>query len=65
MIKEFFANYFFNMLDDTYDRINNSVNDDDNHDEPLKVALVNVGDSTMTCCSKIRVNKNVDNKDVL
>ena len=48
MIKEYFANYFLNMSDVTFDLRNNKTKIHQNGAEPWKVTLVDTGDGTMT-----------------
>lgn len=48
VIQEFFANYFHNNSDITYDLSNNKLEIHKVHTEPWKVTLVNTGHSTMT-----------------
>lgn len=48
VIKEYFANYFLNNSDVTFDMSNNSMEVHKVHSEPWKVTLVNTGYNTMT-----------------
>lgn len=48
MIKQYFANYFLNMSDVTFDLQNNRTEIHQNGAEPWKVTLIDTGDGTMT-----------------
>ena len=48
MIKQYFANYFLNMSDVTFDMNSNRMEVHRNHTEPWRVTLVDTGDGTMT-----------------
>jgi glucose-1-phosphate cytidylyltransferase len=48
VIKEYFANYFLNMSDVTFDLRHNRTQVHQNGAEPWKVTLVDTGDGTMT-----------------
>jgi glucose-1-phosphate cytidylyltransferase len=48
MIKQYFANYFLNMSDITFDMKSNKMEVHQNHTEPWRVTLVDTGDGTMT-----------------
>jgi glucose-1-phosphate cytidylyltransferase len=48
MIKQYFANYFLNMSDITFDMKSNKMEVHRNHTEPWRVTLVDTGDGTMT-----------------
>jgi glucose-1-phosphate cytidylyltransferase len=48
VIKQYFANYFLNMSDVTFDMQNNKMDVHHNGVEPWKVTLIDTGDGTMT-----------------
>jgi len=48
IIKQYFANYFLNMSDVTFDIKSNKMEVHQNHTEPWRVTLVDTGDGTMT-----------------
>lgn len=55
VIKEYFANYFLNMSDVTFDLRHNRTEIHQNGAEPWKVTLVDTGDGTMTGGRLLRV----------
>ena len=48
MIKEFFANYFLDHSDVTFDVMNNKMTIHQNNVEPWKVTLIDTGENSMT-----------------
>jgi glucose-1-phosphate cytidylyltransferase len=48
IIKQYFANYFLNMSDVTFDLKSNKMEVHQNHTEPWRVTLIDTGDGTMT-----------------
>lgn len=48
VIKQYFANYYLNMSDVTFDMQNNNMEVHQNGAEPWRVTLVDTGDGTMT-----------------
>lgn len=61
MIKEFFANYFLQRSDLTFDLRNNQMKVHQNHVEPWKVTLIDTGEATMTGGRLLRVKDYVGN----
>ena len=48
VIKEYFANYFLHMSDDTFDMASNRMEVHERHAEPWRVTLVDTGEETQT-----------------
>jgi glucose-1-phosphate cytidylyltransferase len=62
VIKAFFADYFLNTADVTFDLSDNSMRVLNNHSEPWKVTIVDTGLATMTGGRVKRVQKFIDNE---
>ena len=62
-IKEYFANYYLNMSDVTFDMQNNSMNINRARAEPWNVTLVDTGEETMTGGRIKRIAPYLDNED--
>lgn len=62
VIKEYFANYFLNNSDVTFNMVDNSMEVHSNQNEPWKVTLVNTGYNTMTGGRLKRVKEYVGNE---
>ena len=63
IIKEYFANYFLDMSDVTFDMSNNSMQVHQKKAEPWKVTLVDTGESTQTGGRLRRIKEYVGDAD--
>lgn len=63
VIKQFFANYFLNVSDVTFDLIGNSIKVHHTRAESWKVTLVDTGDLTMTGGRLRRVREHLDDEE--
>ena len=61
VIKQYFANYFLNNSDVTFDLQKHNMEIHQNHAEPWQVTLVNTGDKSMTGGRIKRIQQYVDN----
>ncbi|OEU52780.1 MAG: glucose-1-phosphate cytidylyltransferase [Desulfuromonadales bacterium C00003096] len=62
MIKEYFANYFLQVADVTFDLRKNKLDVHQNKAEPWKVTLIDTGEGTMTGGRLKRVSDYIDNE---